>query len=79
MNILSAPCYRRVALHQEFLNKIDYSLNFEQITIDSPYIKKQDFLAKTLSVRPKGFEPLSVVPETTILSIELRAHIGVQI
>lgn len=25
-------------------------------------------------VRPKGFEPLSVVPETTILSIELRAQ-----
>lgn len=25
-----------------------------------------------LDVHPKGFEPLSVVPETTILSIELR-------
>lgn len=29
MNILSMPCYRHVALHQAFLNKIDYSLNFE--------------------------------------------------
>lgn len=28
------------------------------------------------SVRPKGFEPLSMVPETIILSIELRALSG---
>jgi hypothetical protein len=27
-------------------------------------------------VRPKGLEPLSLVPETKILSIELRAHIS---
>ncbi len=34
MNILSEPCYHHVSLHQAFLNKIDYSLNFEQIVID---------------------------------------------
>ncbi len=32
MNILSKPCYHHVSLHQAFLNKIDYSLSFEQIT-----------------------------------------------
>jgi hypothetical protein len=31
---------------------------------------------ETKFVRPKGLEPLSVVPETTILSIELRAQTG---
>jgi hypothetical protein len=29
----------------------------------------------SLGVHPKGFEPLSMVPETTILSIELRVQV----
>ncbi len=34
MNILSEPCYHHVSLYQAFLNKIHYSLNFEQIITD---------------------------------------------
>ena len=34
----------------------------------------QTLMGFSLLVRPKGLEPLSLVPETKILSIELRAQ-----
>ena len=45
----------------------------------SPANKRKKPLKKSLkafNVFPKGFEPISVEPESTILSIELRKHFG---